>query len=326
MDLHVAEARAAQYAINWDEGLPLFDPMPFLSPGCPLTPAHVTRRGALFAIDCMELLPDILSESVDTVFADPPFNLGKQYRSGTNDKLTTAKYVQWCEAWITECVRVLKPGGAIFLYNIPKWNILFGAHLSKLGLDFRHWIAIELNLALPIPNRLYPCHYSLLYYTKGAPKTFRKIRTPIQTCRHCGGEVKDYGGHRDKMNPDGVNLKDVWTDIPPVRHAKFKHESRKGVNAISTKITDRVIEMSTCSGDLVFDPFGGTGTTYVSCERLDRNWIGAEIDYSQEIIDRLVTDDIKPHENGDWVEADRPRHPTAAVPPAPMAPKAARPA
>lgn len=242
--------------------------------------------------------------TVDTVFADPPFNLGKEYRSGTNDKLSDAEYVKWCKTWIGECVRVLKPGGAIFLYNLPKWNVIFGAYLSELGLDFRHWIAVELNLLLPIPKRLYPCHYSLLYYTKGPAKTFRKIRTPIITCRHCGGEIKDYGGYRSKMNPNGVSLKDIWTDIPPVRHSKFKHEGRKGVNALSTKITDRVVEMSTRPCDVVFDPFGGSGTTYVSCERLNRHWIGAEIDYSAEIIDRLKSDDIQPHKNGDWVEPE----------------------
>jgi site-specific DNA-methyltransferase (adenine-specific) len=83
-------------------------------------------------------------------------------------------------------------------------------------MQFRHSIAIEMKSCLPIPGRLYPAHYSLLYFTKGRPKTFRKIRTPIETCRHCGGEIRDYGGHRGAMNPLGVNLKDVWTDIPPV--------------------------------------------------------------------------------------------------------------
>src|SRR5262249_5238194 len=73
--------------------------------------------------------------------------------------------------------------------------------------------------------------------TKGKPKTFRRIRTPIETCRHCGGEVRDYGGHRDAMNDKGVNLLDVWTDIPPVRHWKFKSKKRKA-NALSTKLLD----------------------------------------------------------------------------------------
>jgi site-specific DNA-methyltransferase (adenine-specific) len=81
-------------------------------------------------------------------------------------------------------------------------------------MQFRHWVAIEISARLPIPGRLHPSHYSLLYYTKGRPKTFRRIRTPIQVCRHCGGEIRDYGGHRHGMNPNGVTLKDVWTDIP----------------------------------------------------------------------------------------------------------------
>ena len=114
-------------------------------------------------------------------------------------------------------------------------------------MQFRHWIAVSIKFGLPIPGRLYPAHYSLLYYTKGKPKTFRKIRTPIETCRHCGGEIKDYGGHRDAMNDLGVNLMDVWTDIPPVRHGKFKSSKRKA-NALSTKVLDRVVEMSTRRG------------------------------------------------------------------------------
>jgi hypothetical protein len=75
--------------------------------------------------------------------------------------------------------------------------------------------------------------YSLLYYKKGKPKAFRRIRTPIQTCRHCSGEIRDYGGHRNAMNPKGVNLTDLWDDIPPVRHWKFKSKKRTA-NQLST--------------------------------------------------------------------------------------------
>ena len=176
-----------------------------------------------------------------------------------NDLRTDVDYLDWCRGWINECCRLLKPGGALFLYNLPRWNIELGHHLNTLGLQFRHWITVSIKFGLPIAGRLYPAHYSLLYYTKGKPKTFRKIRTPIETCRHCGGEIKDYGGHRDAMNDLGVNLMDVWTDIPPVRHGKFKSPNRKA-NALSTKILDRVVEMSTVEGEVVLDPFGGSGT------------------------------------------------------------------
>jgi site-specific DNA-methyltransferase (adenine-specific) len=249
----------------------------------------------------MEILPGIRNETIDTVFADPPFNLSKEYGNNTNDSKTDKEYLEWCHRWLTECVRILKPGGALFLYNLPKWNILLGACLAEKGLEFRHWIAIEISACLPIPGRLHPSHYSLLYYTKGKPKTFRRIRTPIQKCRHCGGEVKDYGGHRDAMNPKGVTLKDVWTDIPPVRHWKFKSKDRKA-NALSTKILDRAIEMSTVECDLVLDPFGGSGTTFVVCEEKRRHWIGVEIDFAQDIINRLDTSEIHPHKNDDYVE------------------------
>lgn len=276
-----------------------FDHEPFLK--APETPFHITAHGALFANDCMIILPLLKDGTVDTVFADPPFNLGKEYGKRTDDSLPDKRYIEWCRGWLAECVRVLKPGGSLFLYNLPKWNVLLGAFLSDQGLDFRHWIAIEISACLPIPGRLHPSHYSLLYYSKGKPKTFHRIRTPILTCRHCGGEVKDYGGHRSAMNPNGVTLKDVWTDIPPVRHWKFKSKARRA-NALSTKILDRVINMSTEAGDLVVDPFGGSGTTFVVCESKHRQWIGTEIDFAPEIVDRLECDEIHAHKNGDYVE------------------------
>lgn len=75
------------------------------------------------------------------------------------------------------------------------------------------------------PNPLGPVHH----------ETFHNIRTPIRLCRHCGGEVKDYDGHRGAMNPKGVTLTNVWDDIPPVRHWKFKTKKRRA-NTLSTRL------------------------------------------------------------------------------------------
>ena len=265
-------------------------------------PVLSTPFGVLFNGDCLEVLKKIKDETIDTVFADPPFNIGKTYGKKVNDNLPEDEYLEWYKSWITECERILKPGGSLFIYNLPKWNIMLGPHLLELGLTFRHWIAVSIKMGLPIQGRLYPCHYSLIYYCKGKkPKTFRKIRTPIQICRHCDGEIKDYGGHRNKMNPNGVNLADVWDDIPPVRHWKFKSKKRKA-NQLSTKLLSRVVEISTLPGDIVLDPFGGSGTTFDVCETGGRYWIGMELENCDVIIERMTDSSLPPHQSTDFIE------------------------
>ncbi len=263
-------------------------------------PVVETRFGRLYQADCMEVLPGIETESVDVVFTDPPFNLGKDYGELVSDKQSTREYLQWCRRWLRECVRTLSAGGSFFAYHLPKWNIRIAGLLQELGLTFRHWIAVEQAGRLPIPGQLYPAHYALLYFSKGQPKTFRRLRTPIEQCRHCGGEIKDYGGHRAAMNADGVTLKDIWTDIPPVRHPTFKPPSRHA-NSVSTKLLERVVEMSSEPGDIVLDPFGGSGTTYAVCEQRERGWIGIEIEDVDPIIERL-SGGVEHHSNTDLVD------------------------
>lgn len=279
-----------------------FEVKPFIKEDTDLPrPCFKTDLGALFDGDCLKFLPALQDGCVNTVFADPPFNLNKKYGKESDDNRPESEYLNWCYQWIDECIRIIMPGGSFFLYNLPKWNIMLGAYMINAGLDFRHSIAIDIKSTLPIPGRLYPSHYSLLYFTKGKSKTFRKIRTPIETCRHCNGEIRDYGGHRRAMNPKGVNLKDVWTDIPPVRHWKFKSKNRKA-NALSTKILDRVIEMSTVEGDVVLDPFGGSGTTFSVCENKKRRWLGIELDFADEIVSRLQDWNVHHHKNDDFIE------------------------
>jgi site-specific DNA-methyltransferase (adenine-specific) len=87
------------------------------------------------------------------------------------------------------------------------------------------------------------------------------------------------------MNPEGVNLSDVWTDTSPNRQRKFK--VRPGVNELKLIIPERAILISTEPGYLVFDPFGGGGSTYQAAEKHHRNWIGTELYDSAHIRKRL---------------------------------------
>jgi site-specific DNA-methyltransferase (adenine-specific) len=247
-------------------------------------PVYTTAFGRLYQGDCLDLLSATADDIFDLVFADPPFNLGKNYGKGIDDARRDADYLGWCEQWVRASVRTLAPGGAFFLFNIPRWNVELGHVLNAAGMQFRHWIAIDIKYSLPIPGRLYPSHYSLLYYTKGKPKTFQRPRVAIPVCRHCGGDIKDYGGHRNKLHPDGLNLTDVWLDIPPVRHASTK---RRSANELSPKLLRRVLEIASAPGDLVFDGFGGSGTTYAVAEEMHRHWVGVELGDVHPIIARL---------------------------------------
>jgi site-specific DNA-methyltransferase (adenine-specific) len=235
-----------------------------------------TDLGSVYNLDCMKLLAAVGDGRIDTVFADPPFNLAKDYGNGKDkDDLNNVDYLIWCYGWMDECIRVLKPGGSIFIYNLPQWAFHLAAHLDQRGMTFRHWIAVSMKGTFPRGRKLYPAHYALLYFTKGNPTTFNRVRLPIPSCRHCGKDVKDYGGQRKFLNPLGLNLTDFWDDTAPARHRKFK--ARWHVNELKPVIAGRCIEMSTDEGAIVLDPFGGGGSTFEAAQRLNRHWIGSEI-------------------------------------------------
>jgi site-specific DNA-methyltransferase (adenine-specific) len=250
-----------------------------------LTPIFTTNRGLLYHTDCLNLLAALKTDSIDCIFADPPFNLGKDYKNGAKDNLEKTEYLEWCFSWIDEYVRVIKAGGSIFVYILPQWGFHLASYLEKRGMLFRHWIALSMKGTFPRGNKLYPAHYALLYFTKGTPATFNRVRVPIPKCRHCKKDVKDYGGHRKYLNPLGLNLTDFWEDTAPARHQKFK--SRWHINELKPMIPSRCIEISTKTGETVLDTFGGGGSTYEAAQRLDRYWLGSEVGDCSIIAERL---------------------------------------
>ena len=250
-------------------------------------PVFSSRYGLLYQSDCLDVFARIKDKALSCIFADPPFNLGKVYGNGAiSDDLARRDYLKWSFAWLDECVRVLRPGGALFVYILPQWGYHFAAHLDEQAMMFRHWIALSMKGTFPRGRKLYPAHYALLYFTKGDPRTFNRVRLPIPACRHCGGDIKDYGGHRKFLNPLGLNLTDFWDDTAPARHRKFK--TRWHVNELKPMIAGRCFEIATKPGEVVMDPFGGGGSSYEAAQTHKRYWIGSEITDCAPIAARLT--------------------------------------
>jgi len=223
--------------------------------------------------DCTEVMKDIPSESVDMCFADPPFNLGKNYKS-YDDKRPDDEYLEWSRIWLNELVRIVKPTGSIFVHNIPRWLVYFGAILNESAY-FRHWIAWDAK-GHPFSNTLVPSHYGILYYTK-RPKGYKfyDIRSPHKRCRICSNYLADYGGKKYKRHPFGPLVSDVWNDIDRIRNGSRRDEHPC---QLPVPLLERIILMSTDPGDIVVDPFLGTGTTAIAAKALGRHYIGIEID------------------------------------------------
>jgi site-specific DNA-methyltransferase (adenine-specific) len=230
--------------------------------------------GEVVCDDALHFLNCLQDECADIVFLDPPFNLGKPYGSSSkkDDLLNEDQYSKYMTSVLWRSAIVLKKGGALYLYHIPRWAVRLSSVLGQ-DLQFRHWIAVSVKNGFARGQYLLPAHYALLYYTKGDPAYFNRPRIPIAKCRKCGESIKDYGGYK-KYVQKGLNLSDVWEDVSPVRHQKFKHRSS---NEIPSKIPARAVEISGISGGLLVDPFAGTGTSlvaatakgmhYVACDR-----------------------------------------------------------
>lgn len=223
--------------------------------------------------DCLPALRKIPDDSVDVCFADPPFNLKKRYGK-YDDRRELDEYLAWCEQWILELVRVTRPTGSIFLHNIPRWLMHYAAILN-CGAHFRHWIAWD-AMSTPLGRTLMPAHYGILFYTKAAKGfKFFEIRAPHKRCRLCHGFLKDYGGKKDQMHAFGQLVSDAWTDIHRIKHNQRRDEHPC---QLPIHLLERIILMSTDPGDVVLDPFLGTGTTAIAARQLGRRFIGIELD------------------------------------------------
>jgi site-specific DNA-methyltransferase (adenine-specific) len=226
--------------------------------------------------DAFDLLDVVRNETADIVFLDPPFNLGKRYgaKGRKADRLAESDYLSFMQRLLERTIDVLKPGGALYLYHLPRWAFQFASLLHK-RLLFRHWIAVSMKNGFVRGQSLYPAHYALLYFTKGLPATFSRPKIAPSRCRHCDEYIKDYGGYKQHIQ-DGINLSDVWDDLSPVRHQKYK--TRKA-NELPIELPRRVLTISGTPGGVFVDPFAGAGTTLLAARERQMLFVAGDRDH-----------------------------------------------
>lgn len=247
--------------------------------------------------DALEVMRKIPDNSVDVTFADPPFNLGKKYNH-YKDKKEVNDYIEWCKLWLKEMVRITKPTGSIFVHNIPRWLTYYASYLNEIAY-FRHWIAWN-AMGAPLGKTLLPNHYGILWYTKEINGfKFYDIRSQHPRCRKCKVILQDYGGKKDQLHPVGPLISDVWSDIHRIRHKNRRDEHPC---QLPVHLLERLLLMTTDEGDIVLDPFIGTGTTAIASKRLGRKYIAIDIDSTYtEITEKKLEETVPTKINGCFV-------------------------
>src|SRR5262245_1617277 len=247
--------------------------------------------------DCLTHLARIPEASVDLAFADPPFNIGYDY-DVYNDRQGRADYLAWSEKWLTAVKRVLKPMGSFYVAIGDEYAAEIKVRLDDMGLSLRNWIVWHYTFGVSCTKKFNRSHAHIFYYVLD-PKSFifnaDSVRVP-------SARQTTYADRR--ANPNGKLPDDTWVLRPQEDGTLFRPEEdtwyvsrvcgtfkeRTGHPCqMPEGLLERIVRVSTNPGDVVLDPFGGSGTTLVVAKRLGRRYLGIELSeaYAEAIRERL---------------------------------------
>lgn len=230
----------------------------------------------IYCMDCLEFLKRGTLNDIHLTFLDPPFNQGKDYRYFDDEQHPK---VYW--GWLREIIQLIydttADGGAIYFMQREKNVGWMMRVLEETGWTFQNLIIWKkFTSAVPCDFRFGKQYQVIVFATKGEkPRVFNKLRVDYP--------LRPNYKHK---RPNGIYVTDVWDDIRELTSGYFAGDEalrdEKG-NRLHTQQSPvalllRIILSSTMPGDLVFDPFAGTGTTLVVAKQLGRRAVGVEID------------------------------------------------
>ena len=237
------------------------------------TAAFLSKNGqfALYQGSCIDLLHLLPEACVDMIFADPPYFLSNDGITCQGGKMVSVNKGKWDRSggfkhnynftrdWLAACQHVLKPDGAIWVSGTSHIIHIVGCCLDERG----YKILNDITWVKPAP----PPNLSCRYFTHAT-------ETIIWAGRNKKSRHKFNYKLMKKIN-EGKQMKSVWTFGTPKKDEKIlgKHPTQK-----PTALLERIIAASSQEEDLILDPFSGSATTGISAARLNRRYIGTEID------------------------------------------------
>jgi DNA modification methylase len=250
--------------------------------------------------DCVELLSKLDPQSIHLAFADPPFNIGYEY-DVYQDRKAYDKYLDWTRRWMTGIVRVLKPDGTFWLAIGDEYAAELKLIARDLGLSCRSWVIWYYTFGVNCTRKFNRSHAHLFHFVKNSKKFTFNFKDPA--IRVPSARQLVYADKR--ANPRGRLPDDTWIlrpqDVPdgfgteqdtwyfPRVAGTFKERAGFHGCQMPEQLLGRIIRASSNEGDLVLDPFTGSGTTLVVAKKLKRDWIGFELspEYARQATDRI---------------------------------------
>lgn len=213
--------------------------------------------------DALELLKEIDDESIDLIIADPPYNLGKNY-GNNHDLKGFDEYLAFSRNWLTEAKRILRKTGTIYVFMGVRFiSYLYDILDRELKLHFNSWVCWHYTQGMGKKKGFSPRHDDILVFNKTPGFVFNldDVRVPQKY-------------YRSRNNMRGANPGDVWK----FSHVHYCNENRQNHPTQKPEgLIERMVLASSNEGNLVLDPFSGSGTTLRVCQQLGRNCTGIEL-------------------------------------------------
>lgn len=226
--------------------------------------------------DSIQILPTLPSQSVELIFADPPYGIGKNFGNNQDRFKDIYQYLDWCKIWIDECMRILKPNGTMYLMSSTQYMPILDRYIDEKYFIINRIIWSYDSSGVQAKNRFGSSYEPILMFThhKKSQYTFNSDDILVEAKTGSQRKLMDYR----KTPPQPYNTKKIPSNVWEFNRVRFRmpeyenHPTQKPENLL-----ERIILASSNIGETVLDPFSGSFTTSAVAIKLGRKAIGIEI-------------------------------------------------